>query len=422
MLANLPRTELDMRVEFKMVAAAQHAARAPKSWGMLALILCLTGRLALAQTSLANVPVANSQASLAKPNIMILMDASTSMQATHMPDEVEPTNPMRDALPVGYRSAQCNALYFDPSKVYALPTAIDNTDPTAPTITTPAAPPFTGAPYDYYLGRANLAGQTVVDLSAQFQAFDANTRETWGSNTTPQARSDTPQAAYYWVHTDGQNPLTYQSAACREFIDPLHPDQFSSTDGGTWTKTLVTSAQQQNFANWYSFYRTRIALVKSSMSRAFSSIDNGYRVGFITVSPLYDSNPNNPDAPPLAGASVDPAKYEPIRDFGAVQRAAVYGKLFAQQPRGASPSREGLRAWAAITPTMARATWAMGRTTLFLGARTASTKACRMTRSTSVASAITPFSPPTAIGTRHLKPLARWAWTVKPWSANRTAH
>ncbi len=38
-----------------------------------------------------------------------------------------------------------------------------------------------------------------------------------------------------------------------------------------------------NFANWYSYYRTRMQMMKTSTSHAFKTIDSRYRVGFITI-------------------------------------------------------------------------------------------------------------------------------------------
>ena len=65
-----------------------------------------------AQTDISATPLASTTAALVKPNIMLLMDASGSMARTHMPDEVET---MMGATSVGYKSSQCNTLYYDPA-------------------------------------------------------------------------------------------------------------------------------------------------------------------------------------------------------------------------------------------------------------------------------------------------------------------
>src|SRR4029079_8273090 len=75
-----------------------------------------------AQTDIAATPIASTTAALVKPNIMLLMDASGSMARTHMPDEVET---MMGATSVGYKSSQCNTLYYDPAQKYPLPKKYD---------------------------------------------------------------------------------------------------------------------------------------------------------------------------------------------------------------------------------------------------------------------------------------------------------
>src|SRR6478752_8973273 len=78
-----------------------------------------------AQTDISATPIASTTAALVKPNIMLLMDASGSMARTHMPDEVETQT---GTTSVGYKSSQCNALYYNPSQQYFLPKRADGTN------------------------------------------------------------------------------------------------------------------------------------------------------------------------------------------------------------------------------------------------------------------------------------------------------
>ena len=91
-------------------------------------------------------------------------------------------------------------------------------------------------------------------------------------------------------------------------------------------------AQQTNFAIWYSFYRTRLALTKSAASFAFAPINDTRRVGFITVEPK--------DTP--TSAAINPIRYLPVGDFNATQKGKWFAKVFSQEAKGASPAREGL--------------------------------------------------------------------------------
>ncbi|MDO8990886.1 MAG: PilC/PilY family type IV pilus protein [Sideroxyarcus sp.] len=57
--------------------------------------------------------------------------------------------------------------------------------------------------------------------------------------------------------------------------------EISRTDcAGT---TCTYNEEMTNFANWWTYYRTRVQAMKSSVSRAFKSIDNRYRVGYSTI-------------------------------------------------------------------------------------------------------------------------------------------
>ncbi|HRE13209.1 MAG TPA: PilC/PilY family type IV pilus protein [Usitatibacteraceae bacterium] len=103
--------------------------------------------------------------------------------------------------------------------------------------------------------------------------------------------------------------------------------------------TSCTYAEEiQNFANWWTYYRTRMALMKTATGRAFLPIDDRFRIGFITI------NPNNP---------VTSSKYQPIAKFDSGQRLSWYTKLYNQSTNGSTPNRTALhrvgRHYAGIT-------------------------------------------------------------------------
>lgn len=92
--------------------------------------------------------------------------------------------------------------------------------------------------------------------------------------------------------------------------------------------TACTYAEElQNFANWYSYYRTRMQTMKTATGRAFLQVDDRYRVGFITI------NPNNP---------VTSSKYLALNTFDATQKSAWYTLLYQQTNNGSTPLRQAL--------------------------------------------------------------------------------
>lgn len=291
---------------------------------------------------LSNTPVAGTGQAPPKPNVMLLMDTSKSMAFTHMPDEVE--DPSKYVLSVGYRSAQCNSLYYDPNKKYTLPKDAGQSDLPAPL--------FNAARYNYY-SPALAPDLSTVDLSSKFRAYDRNTRQTAIANSA----EDPEQAANYYVYsgTGTLVPNTTIASPCADLQSNLFPagtdfttDTLSASTAGAgwngrWTRKKVNSVsgtgpagadERLNFAIWYQYYRTRMAMVKSSISSAFAPLSDKFRIGFVSMNPLNDSS--------NADSGVAPAKYLAIRDFTAANKAAWYSKIYDQVPFASSPAREGL--------------------------------------------------------------------------------
>jgi type IV pilus assembly protein PilY1 len=133
----------------------------------------------------------------------------------------------------------------------------------------------------------------------------------------------------------------YQAATpAQPQVDPGYPGAFVRTDitpGNTYPKVTARidctgdvgtsgcsySEEMTNFANWWTYYHTRMQGMKTAASLAFKPIDNRYRVGFITI----------------ANQS---SNYLPIADFGATQKSAWYTKLFKTNPSTATPLRSAL--------------------------------------------------------------------------------
>jgi type IV pilus assembly protein PilY1 len=82
--------------------------------------------------------------------------------------------------------------------------------------------------------------------------------------------------------------------------------------------------ERQNFANWFSYYRTRILMMKSGAGRAFATIGSNYRVGFMTIY----ATPSN--------STTDP-NYLAINDFTQTQKDSFFTKLIGQTPGGGTP-------------------------------------------------------------------------------------
>lgn len=112
------------------------------------------------------------------------------------------------------------------------------------------------------------------------------------------------------------------------------------TKGNTGTMTFAAtifpeakSDTLENFANWYSFYRTRMLMMKTAAGRAFSTLNQKYRVGFMKISssstPTLGVNTfwNNADT------SLGPVS---------TQRTDWYNALYNSAASGGTPLRTAL--------------------------------------------------------------------------------
>ena len=97
--------------------------------------------------------------------------------------------------------------------------------------------------------------------------------------------------------------------------------------------------EMTNFANWYAYYRTRMMTMKSAAGQAFATIDNNYRVGFITINP--------------GSGSVRSDRYLKIADFEPAHKKSWYQKFYTSGGDSGTPLREALarvgRHYAGIT-------------------------------------------------------------------------
>ncbi|MEI2636344.1 MAG: PilC/PilY family type IV pilus protein [Methylotenera sp.] len=87
--------------------------------------------------------------------------------------------------------------------------------------------------------------------------------------------------------------------------------------------TCTYDEEMTNFANWYSYYHTRMQMMKTSTSHAFKPIDTRFRVGFITISNMS-------------------TYYLPVAQFDATQKASWYTKLFSAGGSSGTPLRSAL--------------------------------------------------------------------------------
>jgi type IV pilus assembly protein PilY1 len=295
-------------------------------------------------TDLANVPLAKSTDTIVQPNLMFILDDSGSMQWSYMPDSVFFN---RYYQKIGYRNHLCNKAYYNPNISYKPPLdAAGNSYPNSS---------FTAASYDGF-----VSGAPTVNLSTGFMAWRSSSSgfnppsgfasdcwnvddegdrvECTASSSSSSQLPNTAGAAHYYTYK-GSKPGNLGDNSSDD-----HCKNVTSGAGTNWTKVTVSPSsgpggtdERENFANWYTYYRTRILAMKSAAGRAFASVDDTYRVGFITINPTC---PNGSSSSCSGG--VRAAKYLKIDDFSSVHKSDWYSKLYSINPAGGTPLRVAL--------------------------------------------------------------------------------
>ena len=93
--------------------------------------------------------------------------------------------------------------------------------------------------------------------------------------------------------------------------------------------TCTYDEEMTNFANWYTYYKTRNQMMKTSVGLAFQPITANYRVGVVALS----------DA-----AADTVANFVLPKPFSGTDRAAWYTKLYAMSGNQSTPLRQALHA------------------------------------------------------------------------------
>jgi type IV pilus assembly protein PilY1 len=190
-------------------------------------------------------------------NLVLTIDDSGSMTDAFVPDSAGSTGINDKAA---YASSGYNRLYYNPAITYAIPPNAAGLQASYPM----AATSFTAA---YLDGFNPLAG--TIDLSS---AYAATLQYTPGSSTDRPTKpaANVGNAAYYYTYTGGTGcalPIPGQTPPADTCFTQT---VVSATSGPKIGAVAAGWDERQNFAIWYSFYRTRHLAVASSAAIAMS--------------------------------------------------------------------------------------------------------------------------------------------------------
>jgi type IV pilus assembly protein PilY1 len=228
-------------------------------------------------------------------NIILGMDDSGSMAWSFMPDNRFGicSNDSSVAARARGRSPDFNAQYYDPEVTYEPPLGADGTP-------LPDAN-FNAAWFDGYQQTGN------VNLATEYRA-------TWYyQNNNDRRFCGRAGPADYYLYNEGCGNLN---------------------NNGCYTRVIVGPDEQQNFANWYSYYRYRMMAARAGIGDAFGVIPESIRVGWARI-----NRGNN-----TTDGTTQRAMVRGVRDFAGNHKTDFYQFMYRDvQPTGGTPLRQALR-------------------------------------------------------------------------------
>jgi type IV pilus assembly protein PilY1 len=274
---------------------------------------CFAAPPATAQlTDIANSPISSAATTTIPPNVMFILDGSGSMNSEYMPDQMGSY-----ADRASYASHECNTIYYNPATKYLVPKRADGTDFPVPS--------FTAADNDGFLNSSGVYTGNPSSLRS-----DLSTNLATGYKGTTLSGSE---RAFYYLWTSGTKPTTAQCQGSAPSAS-----RASSHTTGSWTKVQISgAAEEENFAIWFTYYRTRMLLMKTAGGRAFNALNDTFRVGFVTICPNGGSCNNDDAITPVL-----PAYYLKIDAFDTTHKANWYSKFYSQGTGGFTPLRQAL--------------------------------------------------------------------------------
>lgn len=294
-----------------------------------------------------------------EPNVMFLLDDSGSMHFEVMPDLVSynlgyipyifprvngiysgpdfsnyvVTVDPASGFGVRNRSPQINPLYYDPSITYFPWVKADGSRyPDANVLCAPHSPITSGLLNSVLNCRnltttnVNLNGNAWVECNRYLGcSLDYSNRGFW-------------PATYYWYKGAGDSWSV--SSFETVYIGPWKPYYIGhgrdQRDDCVYAENAVCTYQEelQNFANWYTYYRSRISAARAGSGLAFAQQGANIRVGF--------------------GSLNSPARYvdgkytsvlrKGVRSFTGADRDAFYNELYTLPIWSGTPLRKAVDA------------------------------------------------------------------------------
>lgn len=183
-----------------------------------------------------------------------------------------------------------------------------------------------------------------------FSSFRGGTISNWVmgrvSTVNLTATNNSPRTDYYYAYTpDSSNPqrpmswsynsdgsLNYGSTFVSECMSTIGNAPGSSRFEQRLVSDL-SAAEQVRYANWYSYYRKRILMMRSAAGRTMAALNDDYRVGFSSL---------NKDGAFNGGATNDLRYFLDVGDFTSSHKLTFFSNLYGSPVGNSTPLRRAL--------------------------------------------------------------------------------
>lgn len=324
-----------------------------------------------ALTDVSQVPLVVSFGLPVKPNVLFIMDNSGSMAETHLPEDA-----WRGTNTVSHRAPQCNGLAFDEARTYENPVdslgapfanadktkaffAKDDLSNVRSLAETNVTAVSSGTVTFYVTGGGRQTGWYPVNSIVTL--YDNTDSRRWMVGKVSSWNKDTGQLKitmdeksgadvlsvlrvgmgyphfFYYPYSGSQPKLswTYSSTGAvvttTDFYKQCNSRYDAAPGNAVFTRKIIreTDSASQNFANWWFYHGTRMRMMQTVTSHAFTGIDSNFRVGYSKILTT--------DAKETASKN-----WLDVKEFDAAQRLKFYDYLFKTAPSGYTPNRAAL--------------------------------------------------------------------------------
>ncbi len=269
-----------------------------------------------------------------EPNVMFIIDDSGSMSWQYMPDSISGSWRASGIYVCteewwGFCASGYNLYEGDTASNRWYYSSLENTVYYNPSISYEPPVKHDGSRYP----QASFSNVYLDGYAQSGTQIDLNSRYIIRTGAgVPGAVRRFNEAFYYSFH---------DSDSCKN----------NSKNNGCYTYVSMSDAtlgEKQNFANWYSYYRTRIFASRAGIGEAFSELENNFRLGWGRINKGQSS---------IDGSDNLRAVVQGVRAYGESHKNDFYDFLYDAPTNGGTPLRRALEGAGTYYETSAEA-WA----------------------------------------------------------------